>query len=88
MIKGFIISYKSLEDKQIHLYFYPGIDDDNSPIYETIELTNIDPHTYKERKHIDGSIEYIFSNKNIIRFHCKLIRHKTQTELYQTIEVY
>ena len=85
MLPSFITTYK--DNKQhIHLYFYPGMNDDGTYIYETVKLDNV-KIKYTEEKHIDGSIDFKFFSNTIVRFHCKLINHKTQKEIYQTTDV-
>lgn len=74
MIPGFVTIYID-KDNYKHLYFYPGIDDNNKTIYHPIDwsdcLFKMDT-TYNE----DGSIDYKFYDKTIIRITCKLIDNK------------
>lgn len=85
MLPSFITSY--IDNKgYIHLYFYPGLDDDLDNIYENVKLEtgNI---KYIEIPHVDGSVEFKLLNKNIIKFHCKLINKKTKEIEYKNINV-
>ena len=71
MIPGFVSIYID-KDNYKHLYFYPGIDENNEYIYR-----NIDWSDYSLKMDVinneDGSIDYKFYDKNIIRIKCKLI---------------
>lgn len=71
MIPGFVSIYID-KDNYKHLYFYPGIDENNEYIYR-----NIDWSDYSLKMDVinneDGSIDYKFYDKSIIRIKCKLI---------------
>ena len=85
MLPAFITSY--IDNKgYIHLYFYPGLDDNLETIYENVKLEtgNI---KYIETSHIDGATEFKLLNKKIIKFHCKLVYRKTKETEYKTINV-
>lgn len=71
MIPGFVINYID-KDNYKHLYFYPGIDDDNNAIYNEIDLSN---YTLKYDKIInkDKSIDYRFYDIYIKKIICKLV---------------
>ena len=84
MIPGFVTAYKDKE-KFIHLYFFKGLGDDDLPIYNDIDLSNIN-FKYDEIINIDGSKDYKFYDKNIIRLRCKLIT-KNDKEFNQVINV-
>lgn len=85
MLPFFITTYKD-NHNHIHLYFYPGMYDDGTNVYEPVRLDNV-KIKFVETKHIDGSIDFKFFSDTIIRFHCKLIDKKTQREIYKTINV-
>lgn len=72
MIPGFIANYID-KDKYRHLYFFKGIDDNDKKIYNNIDLSE-----YKEEydyiENIDGSIDYKFFNRNIVKITCKLVK--------------
>jgi len=74
MFPGYVTIFKD-SDKFIHLYFYPGIDDNNDFYYRDLDLSNCQVK-YNKIINTDGSKEYIFENKNIIRIICKLIDNK------------
>lgn len=71
MIPGFVSIYID-KDNYKHLYFYPGINENNEYIYR-----NIDWSDYSLKMDVinneDGSIDYKFYDKSIIRIKCKLI---------------
>lgn len=75
MFPGFVNAYKDKNDI-VHLFFYPGLDDDMLPIYRTLDLTGSNCK-FELKKYNDNSIEYIFDNKNIRLIHCNLIESKT-----------
>lgn len=70
MIPGFAIAYKD-DDKNVHIYFYPGYDDNGDKIYGDIEWNT--SLSYKENKKDDGAIDYIFDKKDIKTISLKLI---------------
>ena len=74
MIPGFVSIYID-KDNYKHLYFYPGIDENNEYIYHNIDWSDyslkIDTIVNE-----DGSIDYKFYDKSIIRITCKLIDNK------------
>ena len=74
MFPGYVTMFKD-KDKFIHLYFYPGLDNINNFYYRDLDLSNCQVE-YSESINEDGSKEYIFENKNIIRIVCKLIDNK------------
>lgn len=73
MIPGFVVPFKDKEEN-IHLYFYPGYDDDFNPIYKDIDWNNsqLKPEI---NKNIDGSKDYVFKFKNINTISCKLVKN-------------
>lgn len=71
MIPGFVTSYRDILD-YVHLFFFPGIDDNDVPIYNNIQLPeNIECTSYVND---DGSVDYIFSNKTIYKIVCTLVK--------------
>lgn len=72
MFPGFVSGYKDKE-KFIHLYFFPGITDNGDIIYKKLNLDDCQ-FKYKEIVNNDGSFEYVFENKSIIKISCSLIR--------------
>lgn len=85
MIPGFVSIYKD-KDKFVHLYFYPGINNDNTPIYKNIDLSNC-KIKYEEVANIDNSIDYKFLNKDVIKINCKLLDNKTKKYSYEHLEL-
>ena len=74
MIPGFVTIYID-KDNYKHLYFYPGIDNDDQFIYHNIDWSDSTlkmDSIYNE----DGSIDYKFYDKSIIRITCTLIDNK------------
>ncbi len=86
MLPFFIYSYKD-KSNYIHLYFYPGLDDNDNKIYRDIELTHVDKYKYSKFNNVDGSIEYIFENSNIIAFNCILYKLNSNKEIRKKILV-
>ncbi len=74
MIPGFVTIYIDKDDYK-HLYFYPGIDNDGENIYHPIDWSD---YSFKIdiTNNEDGSIDYKFYDKSIIRITCKLIDNK------------
>lgn len=72
MIQGFVANYIDNENYR-HLYFFPGIDDNNNAIYNNIDLSKYD-FKYEITTNIDGSIDYKFLDKHIIKITCKLYK--------------
>ena len=79
MIPGFATIYTD-KDNYKHLYFYPGLDDNEKPIYRTIEL----PHYRLKHDKIineDMSIDYKFYDNSIIRIKCNLVKLNGETNI-------
>ena len=72
MIPGFVSNYID-KDQYRHLYFFSGIDDQEKNIYNCIDLSLFN-NQYNYIKNIDGSIDYKFFDKNIIKITCKLVK--------------
>jgi len=60
----------------IHLYFFPGIDENGNLYYRDLDLSNCHM-VYKEIDYSDCSKEYIFENKKIVKILCKLVDNKS-----------
>ena len=74
MFPEFATTYK--DDKgQLHLYVFPGIDDDGSQLYRNLDLKNINID-YKFTKNTDKSYDFIILSplKKLI---CTMIHNKT-----------
>lgn len=76
MIPGFAIAYKDI-DKNVHVYFYPGYEDNGDKIYGDIEWNTL--LSYTEHKKDDGAIDYVFENKNIKNISLKLINKSNKS---------
>lgn len=72
MFPGFVTLYKDKESK-IHLYFFPGIDNNGDVIYKDLDMSKT-KLTYKKIENDDNSKEFIFDRKDIIAMKCKLIK--------------
>jgi hypothetical protein len=79
MIPGFASIYIDKEQYK-HLYFYPGIDDNDNPIYGNIELPNCQ-FKYDRINNIDNSIDYKFYNRSIIKIICNLVKLNGDTDI-------
>lgn len=84
LFPGFVTIFKDEHDK-VHLYFYPGIDNFNQYYYNTLDLSD-SKIKYRELQHTDGSREFIFDVKHIIRITCKLISKYNDIE-YKTLHL-
>lgn len=72
MFPGFATLFKD-DEKKIHLFFYNGLDENLEPTYKDLDL----PKTglaYEQIDNADGSKEYIFKRKDILKMRCKLIK--------------
>lgn len=76
--------YKDNED-YIHLFFYPGIDNNNISIYNEIELSN--NVEYDKITYLDNSIDFKFKDKKIIKIICKFIT-KDNKEIIEELKIY
>lgn len=85
MIPGFVTAYRD-NKKYVHLYFFPGLDDQGKSIYRDIDLHHLNIK-YDFKRNVDNSIDYKFYNKNIVKLHCKLLVNLTEEEIYQVIEI-
>lgn len=68
---GYVTMFKD-SDGFIHLYFFPGIDDNESLYYRDLDLSNCHM-VYKEIDYKDSAKEFIFENKKIVKILCKLV---------------
>ena len=71
MIPGFCSAYIDKNDYR-HLYFFRGIDEHGESIYNNIDLSNYDDQ-YVINENSDGSIDYKFYDKHIVKIICKLV---------------
>jgi len=72
MFPGYISNYID-KDNFRHLYFFNGIDDNEEKIYNNIDLS-VYNSKYDYIENIDGSIDYKFFDKNIVKITCKLVK--------------
>jgi len=82
VIPGFVVAYRN-KDKKIVLYFYPGYDEQNGPIYANIDTAKIAVIS-KTYKNVDGSVKYIFDNDHITSITCKLVSNIDGTQYIET----
>lgn len=75
MFPEFATVYRDDENK-IHLYVFPGIDDNGKQIYRNMDLKNINAE-YKYIKNDDKSYDFIFSDVNIKHIECSMIHSIT-----------
>ena len=80
MFPGYTVIFKD-EQSFIHLYFFPGIDDNDNFYYRDLDLSNCQVK-YTESINVDGSKEYVFENKNEIVFSKNNIKSITTNKLY------
>lgn len=73
MIPGFVSNYTDYNQFR-HLYFFKGIDDNENKIYNNIDLSLYNEQ-YDYIENIDGSIDYRFFDKKIVKIICKLFKH-------------
>lgn len=71
MFPGYVTIFKDNE-QFIHLYFYPGIDENDNFYYRDLDLSNCNINFTKNVNN-DGSTEYVFENQKILKIVCKLI---------------
>ena len=81
MFPGYVTMYKDKNDF-IHLYFFQGIDDNGNQFYRDLDLTQSNTE-YTETIYSDNAVEYIFSNKRIIKITCKLIDNKNEQHIIE-----
>lgn len=65
------VSIERNDEGLVELYFYKGLDDNMKPYYQNINEDNI-PENEKVT-YGDGSVKYIFKNKNLSKINCDLI---------------
>jgi hypothetical protein len=85
MFPGYVTTYKD-EDEMIHLYFFPGIDDDNQPLYRKIDLAKSGVK-YDEDNLDDGATDFRFFDKNITSINCKLVNRKTGIPVLDDLKI-
>lgn len=71
MIDGFVVAYKDKEGF-VHLYFYPGINEDGRPVYRDIDLSAC-RIKYTKTKYTDNAVDYKFFDKRVYKLNCKLL---------------
>lgn len=80
MIPGFVTIYTD-KDKYKHLYFYPGLSDNDDPIYRNIELPDCQLK-YDKIINEDFSIDYKFYERKIIKIICHLVKLNNDTDVF------
>lgn len=71
MFPGYAMVFKD-DLGLIHLYFYPGIDDEGNLYYRDLDLSNCNIK-YEKIINEDNSKEYIFEKINILKITCRLL---------------
>lgn len=74
MFPEFAAVYRDQNNK-VHLYVFPGIDDDGNQLYRNIDLNSINVD-YKFTKNKDKSFDYVFE-KDLKRLTCTIVNKKT-----------
>lgn len=85
MFEEFVSLYKD-KDGFVHIYYFPGIGEDNKPIAMPLDLSHVN-HDYKFKKLSDGAIDYCFVDKDIHTISAKLVNRKTGESKIQTIRI-
>lgn len=85
MFEEFVSLYKDIEGF-VHIYYFPGIGEDNKPIAMPLDLSSVN-HEYKYKKLSDGAIDYTFVEKGIHTLTAKLVNRKTGEATIQTIKI-
>ena len=80
MFPGYITNYIDKNNFR-HLYFFFFLYDNDNKIYNNIDLS-VYNSKYDYIENIDGSIDYKFFDKNIIKITCKLVK---QDNTFDTI---
>lgn len=75
MIPGFISVYKD-NNQYIHLFFYPGLLDDYTSEYKSLDLSKCPFDFEINRNLVDNTIDYKFTDKSIKKIYCKLVSVK------------
>lgn len=75
MFKEFATVYRDNNNK-VHLYVFPGIDNNGKQLYRNMDLNNINVK-YKFTKNEDKSYDFIFEDTNIKNLTCTMIHNKT-----------
>lgn len=74
MFPEFATVYRDKQN-QVHLYVFPGIDDEGRQIYRNMDLNNINLE-YKYTKNDDKSFDFIILSP-IKKLTCTMIHNKT-----------
>lgn len=85
MFPGFVNAYRDI-NKNVHLYFFPGIDEQGHNIYNKIDMSEY-MSNYDIKENTDKSIDICFYNNKIIRLNVKLIRNDNKEEEYIKLDV-
>lgn len=85
MFPGFVNTYRD-DDNNIHLYFFPGIDENNNRIYNNIDMSSFRA-SYTMTTNDDNSQDITFDNKNIIKIHTRLIKNLDSSVENKVLEV-
>ncbi len=86
MFPGFVNTYKD-KNNNVHLYFFPGIDENGNSIYNKIDMKDV-MSTYTMTDNSDGSSDICFYNDKIIKVNVKLIKTSDSTPINKAISIY
>lgn len=85
MFPGFVNTYRD-NNKYVHLYFFPGIDEHGNNIYNKIDMSEY-MSSYNMIENEDNSIDICFYNNKIIRLNVKLIKNIDGSEKLIKLDV-
>jgi hypothetical protein len=78
MFPGFATLYKD-KNQNVHLYFYPGVDDEGNHIYKDLDMSKVN-FNFETIENNDNSKEFIFNRKDIVEMKCKLIKNNGEVD--------
>jgi len=85
MLPGFVDIYRDKKNF-IHVFFFPGLDDEDIPIYKDIDMSSCN-YKFEEIEHTDKSLDIKFMNTKIIKIYCKLISYKDNSEHIEELKL-
>lgn len=85
MFPAYVTLYKD-KDNKIHLYFFPGITDEDNFYYKKLDMSECGK-PFIVKKYEDKSREFIFDDTSIKGVKCKLIKNHNKKINYETVLV-
>ena len=85
MFPGFVNAYRD-DKKNVHLYFFPGIDEHGNNIYNKIDMAEYIA-SYDITENSDNSADICFYNNKIICLNVKLIKNSDNSIEYLKLKV-